>query len=435
MASRRRGQCTLRNYGAIRRNSQTLHPQFAHCPSHLCRYNKESQLPTGLGQALYTRFHNLPALDLASAAALVLAFSEFDDSEEAWRKYDKLSFRDLCVKLGVSKRLYDEAFEPMILTGLFAPGEQCSAAAALGMAYFFVLKHQQSFDVRWAKGDIGEKIFAPWVEQLEGRGVRFLQNTKAVDFEASDDGRQISAVRCAVAGEESIVECDDIVFALGGGALGALSRSPALAKSAEFRAFSNLRGTSVLATRLWLDRRVSTPYTANACWGFDEGVGMTWFDVGRLHAPKYDDEPGSVIEVDFYHCNQLLGLTDEAIVEKVKRDLDKMVPGFGDAAVVDAAVVRLPNAVNWYYPGSYRHMPETKSRSFANAYFAGDIVKTRHGSWSQEKAYVTGLEAANALLGRGAAHGVLPLDADEPHVAAGRLVAGALPGSLVDFLR
>ena len=23
-------------------------------------YNKESQLPTGLGQALYTRFHNLP---------------------------------------------------------------------------------------------------------------------------------------------------------------------------------------------------------------------------------------------------------------------------------------------------------------------------------------------------------------------------------------
>ena len=225
MASRRRGQCTLCNYGAIRRNSLTLHPHY--------RYNKESQLPTGLGQALYTRFHNLPALDLASAAALVLAFSEFDDSEEAWRKYDKLSFRDLCVKLGVSKRLYDEAFEPMILTGLFAPGEQCSAAAALGMAYFFVLKHQQSFDVRWAKGDIGEKIFAPWVEQLEGRGVRFLQNTKAVDFEASDDGRQISAVRCAVAGEESIVECDDIVFALGGGALGALSRSPAQASPCE----------------------------------------------------------------------------------------------------------------------------------------------------------------------------------------------------------
>ena len=74
-------------------------------------------LPTGLGQALYTRFLNLSPLDLATAAPLVLAFSEFDDSPEAWAKYDSISFRDLCVKLGVSRRMYKEAFEPMILTG------------------------------------------------------------------------------------------------------------------------------------------------------------------------------------------------------------------------------------------------------------------------------------------------------------------------------
>lgn len=37
-----------------------------------------------------------------TAIPLVLAFSEFDDSKEAWEKYDQVSFRDLCVKLGVS---------------------------------------------------------------------------------------------------------------------------------------------------------------------------------------------------------------------------------------------------------------------------------------------------------------------------------------------
>ena len=68
-------------------------------------------LPTGVGQALYTRFLNLSPLELATAAPLVLAFSEFDDSPEAWAKYDQISFRDLCVKLGVSRRLYTEAFE------------------------------------------------------------------------------------------------------------------------------------------------------------------------------------------------------------------------------------------------------------------------------------------------------------------------------------
>ena len=107
------------------------------------------QLPTGLGQALFTTFTKLSPLELATAAPLVAAFSEFDDSPAAWARYDRVSFRDLCARLGVSRRLYDEVFEPMVLTGLFAPGEQCSAAAALGMAYFFVLKSQTAFDVRW----------------------------------------------------------------------------------------------------------------------------------------------------------------------------------------------------------------------------------------------------------------------------------------------
>lgn len=73
-------------------------------------YRDSQQLPTGLGQALLTRFKNLSPLELATAAPLVLAFSEFDDSEAAWERYDKISFRDLCVKLGVSERLYKEAF-------------------------------------------------------------------------------------------------------------------------------------------------------------------------------------------------------------------------------------------------------------------------------------------------------------------------------------
>ena len=145
-------------------------------------YRDKQNLPTGLAQARYTRFLKLSPLDLATAAPLVAAFSEFLSDDDAWRRYDELSFRDLCTKLGVSRKLYREAFEPMILTGLFAPGEQCSAAAALGMAYFFVLKHQTSFDVRWCKGNVGERIFQPWVEQMRARGVTFLTSTRATGF-------------------------------------------------------------------------------------------------------------------------------------------------------------------------------------------------------------------------------------------------------------
>ena len=391
-----------------------------------------------------------------------MAFSEFDDTEDAWEKYDKISFRDLCTRLGVSKRCYKEAFEPMILTGLFAPGVECSAAAALGMAYFFVLSNQQAFDVRWCKGNIGEQIFDPWITKMKNNEaknpVQFQLSTKVTGFTVSNEEDTttksskpaISGVRCIVDGKtEKVFEADEVIFAVGGAALNFFVKSsPQLSQYAEFRKFAGLRGTSVLATRLYLDRTIETPYTANACHSFDDGVGMTFFNIKELHGDNFSDEntPGSVIEVDYYHSDTIMVMNDEAIAEKAKRDLDTMLGAKCAAAkVIDAAIVRLPNAVNWYYPDSYKKMPSTQSSTFSNVYFAGDLVKTRHGSWSQEKAFVTGIEAANIIQGLPLDEGIIALPKDEFHVAFGRTISSTMKSivglgdkskapSLVDFL-
>ena len=421
-------------------------------------------LPTGLAQALYTKFTNLSIIDRMTAFPLVLAFSEFDDSFESWEKYDNVSFRDLCVKLGVSKRCYNEAFEPMILTGLFAPGNECSAAAALGMAYFFVLKSQNSFDVRWCKGNIGEKIFQPWVETMSrngesDEGMKFLTSTRVVGFENDqDDGScsEITRLICETQSDDNEggekltidIDADKVIFAVGGAALSNMVKySPFLAKHAEFSRFTNLRGTGVLATRLYFDKKINTTYSANACWGFDKGVGMTFFDITKLHEILDDEFQGSIIEVDYYHAASLIAMNDEDIVKKVKKDLDTILGQTSiEANVVDAAVVRLPNAVNWYSPGSYTNMPDAKSKSISNAYFVGDLVRSRHGSWSQEKAFVTGIEVVNHLLDKkDLTEGIIPLSPDELHVAFGRKAIGASKQifgkgdvsrapSLVDFL-
>ena len=101
---------------------------------------------------------------------------------------------------------------------------------------------------------------------------------------------------------------------------------------------------------------IDTKYSANACWGFDEKVGQTFFDITKLHG--IDDAQGSIIEVDYYHANSLLVMDDETIVKKVKKDLDTMIGRECiEATVIDAAVVSLNNAVNWYAPGSYKNMP------------------------------------------------------------------------------
>jgi uncharacterized protein with NAD-binding domain and iron-sulfur cluster len=403
------------------------------------------QLPTGLAQAAYTRFENLPWFDRISAFPLVLAFSEFDDSPQAWERYDQVSFRDLCLKLGVSRRCYDEAFEPMILTGLFAPGAECSAAAALGMAYFFVMANQNAFDVRWCKGNIGEMIFDPWMKKME-KQVTFKTSTKVTGFELYnrpniENGLQpttttISTVKCidTTTNEELLLEADQVVFAVGAAALNGIVRSsPELSSLPDFRRYANLRGTSVLATRLYLDKHVFTPYTANACWGFDEGVGMTFFNIGVLHGTSTERESsssssfsGSILEVDYYSADSLLVMSDQDIVKKVKDDLNTILgPNCMSANVTDAAIVRLSNGVNWYYPGSYRSMPDLQSLSIQNVYFAGDLVRTRHGSWSQEKAFVTGIQAANMIQGKSVNEGVIPLSTDELHVTVGRSLVSA----------
>ena len=58
------------------------------------------------------------------------------------------------------------------------------------------------------------------------------------------------------------------------------------------------------------------PRPSNACSNFDDGVGWTFFDLTTLH-DEFRDEPGSVVEADFYHAGILLPMSDKDIVDKV----------------------------------------------------------------------------------------------------------------------
>jgi uncharacterized protein with NAD-binding domain and iron-sulfur cluster len=88
-------------------------------------------------------------------------------------------------------------------------------------------------------------------------------------------------------------------------------------------------------------------------------------------------------------------------------------------------VLRFPKAVTHFSPGSYPDRP-FQTCSVPNVFLAGDWVKgVPHGAngLSQERAYVTGLTAANLVVGRlgkGSPAAVLPVEPDEPHITAGK---------------
>ncbi|NJM69541.1 MAG: FAD-dependent oxidoreductase [Scytonema sp. RU_4_4] len=377
------------------------------------------QLPTPLGTFLYTQFKRLPLIDRLSALPLLYAIIDFDNSDEAWRRYDFVTARELFKDFGVSARLYRESFEPMLLVGLFAPGEQCSAAATIGMLYYFILAHQPDFDVVWCRGTVGEKIFRPWVERIEKSGAKVLANHRVSDL-IVDDKNQVTGVVC----NDEVFDADAVIFAVGiTGMKKILSSSPSLQKRDDFRNVNNLGAIDVLATRLWFDRKIHIPRPSNACFGFDAATGWTFFDLNALH-DEYRNEPGTVVEADFYHANQLIALENEEIVPIVQRYLANCVPEFSKAKVVDSSVIRLPQAVSHFAPGSYRYMLPALT-SFKNVFMSGDWIVNRHGSWSQEKAYVTGLEAANLVIsyfGEGTPAKIIPVEVDEAHIQLARNV-------------
>ena len=381
-------------------------------------FQREPYLPTPLGTFIYTRFKRLPLIDRLSALPLLYSLIDFDNSDEAWKRYDCMTARELFRQYGVSERLYKESFEPMLLVGLFAPGEQCSAAAALGMLYYFILAHQPDFDVRWCRGTVGEMIFRPWTEQIEKAGGRILSNHRVTDVRVSADN-SVDAVIC---GEETF-EADAVIFSVGiTGMKKIVAQSEGLRSRSEFRNLSNLNGIDVLATRLWFDRKIHIPLPSNACFGFHQTTGWTFFDLNALH-DEYKEEPGTVVEADYYHANQLLNLDDKQVIPLVQKDLAGCIPAFEDAKVTDKSVIRIRQGVSHFAPGSYRYLLPGKT-SFSNVFMSGDWIVTRHGSWSQEKAYVTGLEAANRVIekfSQGQPASIIPIVPDEPHIQAARV--------------
>ncbi|NER79149.1 MAG: FAD-dependent oxidoreductase [Leptolyngbya sp. SIO1D8] len=374
-------------------------------------------LPSPLGTLVHTQFKRLPLSDRLSALPLLYAVIDFDNSHEAWQRYDRLSARELFRQYSVSERLYKDAFEAMLLVGLFAPGEQCSAAATLGMLYYFILAHQSDFDVRWCRGTVGEQIFRPWTAAIEAAGGRILANHRVTDV-IEGEGDRLTAIVCG----DQVFEAEAVIFSVGiTGMKKIVANSSALRRRAEFRDLQNLGAVDVLATRLWFDRKIEIPLPSNACFGFHATTGWTFFDLNALH-DEYRNEPGSVIEVDYYHANQFLHLSDEEILPLVQADLAGCLPDFQAAKIIDASVIRLPQAVSHFTPGSYQYLLPRQT-CFKNAFMSGDWIINRHGSWSQEKAYVTGLEAANSVIelcAQGNPADIQPIVADEPHIQAAR---------------
>ncbi|KAK1559995.1 hypothetical protein Q3G72_020935 [Acer saccharum] len=201
--------------------------------------------------------------------------------------------RELFKQFGCSERLHRDVIGPLLQVGLFAPAEQCSAAATLGILYDFILAYQKRFD--------------PWMDSMRTRDCEFLDGRKVTDFVLNEETGCISKVVC---GKEKY-NADAVILAVGISTLRTCQEqaivlcSAALCTREEFLKVSNLSCIDVITVKLWFDKKVNIPNASNACSGFGDSFAWTFFDLNQIY-DEHKDDPVTVLQADFYHANELL---------------------------------------------------------------------------------------------------------------------------------
>lgn len=301
----------------------------------------------------------------------------------------------------------------------------------------------------------------------ENGGLKVLGGcrVKEISLEKSEGGKlhasKLSYLNTASGKIEEISEIDGIVMALGNqGMQSVVSSSPDLARLPEFSRAASLKGIDVISCRLYFDRKVETRSPANVFSRFEElrGAGGTFFMLDQLQedslAELWGKDPadedvsslGSVVACDFYNAGGLLSLKDEDIVKILTDELlPSAVAKFADAKLVDSWVGKYAGVVSWFSPGSYTSRPPLEGAGrnvLPNVKCAGDWVRMgdrEHGAKGlcQERAYVSGFEAANSLMRDTASssnfqpHEVLAVREDEMQFKVGvevnRKVMSVLP--------
>lgn len=409
-------------------------------------FGDATPLPSPLGQILATfpNFKRLPIPDRVTMGGLLYAMLDFTRDEKTFEGYDRMTAHELFIRMGLSKRLVDDFIRPTLLVGLFKPPEELSAAVAMELLYYYALAHQDSFDVRWVSNKtIAESMINPLSLHIaQGQNPVDVRGGCRVE-EVTVEGDRVTSLRYTNQGTSTTIDgLDGCVLALGAkGMKSVVSGSPSLARACpELSASAALGAIDVVSCRIWLDRFVPCENPANVLASFPQlrGAGGTFFLLDQIN-PDHEylwggDEPqGSVLACDFYNAGSVATLSDEDIISLMIDDMiPTAVPAFKDAKVVDSHVQRFPGAVTWFSPGSYKSRPPLQTR-IKNLVCAGDWVRMgdrEHGAKGlcQERAYVSGLEAANALSrtgslkGRKVIHEVIPVRDDEAQVQAGRLV-------------
>ena len=166
---------------------------------------------------------------------------------------------------------------------------------------------------------------------------------------------------------------------------------------------AHLDATPVIVVRMWFrpDIRMRPDIDTAITPGFK------YID-NFFHVDSFDTtitSEGQVVEVQCYRPGALLIASDDAVLDAVLDDLRLIHSAYDRANLVSPDITlsvdvrRMPGTFTRYGPGQAPYRP-TDDTGVTGLYFAGDWTDAGWSVWMQERAVVSGIRAANAVLRR-----------------------------------
>ena len=278
---------------------------------------------------------------------------------------DDQSYAAWHLRHGMGQRALREVMDTMALALNFQRADQVSAKLVLTALLHFA-QERDAPRMGLVRGAPHERLWAPLIRLLEGRGARVVLNRK-VERICYDPGA--NRVTGFALDDGSTIEGDVYVSAM---PVHSLRRalSGALREQPVFAGLRHLKGQPVITAQLYFDRMVTDVDNLM----FSSGTRLSVYaDMPRV-APDYHGGRGSIVEMVVAPAEELIRQPDEVVLKQVLSDFYRLHPQARGAGLRKYTLVRIPNSVYQARPRMDVYRPD-QATPVPNLFLAGDYTR------------------------------------------------------------
>lgn len=357
----------------------------------------------------------LSALDkVANSLALgtspiVRGLVDFDGAMKTIRALDSISFADWFRQHGGNNGSLKRMWNPIAYALGFIDTENISARCMLTIFQFFAAKTEASV-LRMLEGSPYEYLHKPIIDYLEARGAQIHTRRQVRGIVLDETGEQpaITSIQVAQGDRVETVTADAYVFACDVPGIQRLIPQE-WRKWSLFDNIFKLTAVPVVTVQLRFDGWVTEMQDANQRQQLQQAAGIdnllytadadfSCFADLALTSPAdyYRPGQGSLLQLVLTPGDPFIKEKNEAIVEHVIAQVQKLFPSAKELNVTWSSVVKLAQSLYCEAPGMDPYRP-SQATPIANCFLAGSYTQQDYID-SMEGATISGRQAAQAIF-------------------------------------